>query len=152
MIRPLLLLCAVEAMGAPSPRLPWASTLPALLKVRPGRIPAGGRGRELSAAQGSCEAFQVVADPPAQSVRAIPESLRGPGRPLMPRIYREEWLDIRVGTNGQEETGLWPDPLIPFADAYANEARTALPVDSSSKRPLVLYVEVCVPSGQAPGR
>jgi len=104
MIRPLLLLCAVEAMGAPSPRLPWASTLPALLKVRPGRIPAGGRGRELSAAQGSCEAFQVVADPPAQSVRAVPESLRGPGRPLRRRIYREEWLDIRVGTNGQKLT------------------------------------------------
>jgi len=66
--------------------------------------PAGGRGRELSAAQGSCEAFQVVADPPAQSVRAVPESLRGPGRPLMRRIYREEWLDIRVGTNGQKLT------------------------------------------------
>ena len=104
MIRPLLLLCAVEAMGAPSPRLPWASTLPALLKVRPGRIPAGSQARELSAAQGSCEAFQVVADPPAQSVRAVPESLRGPGRPLMRRIYREEWLDIRVGTNGQKLT------------------------------------------------
>jgi len=71
---------------------------------------------------------------------------------LTRRIYREEWLDIQVGTNGQEETGLWPDPLIPLADAYASEARTALPVDSNSKRPLVLHVEVCVPSGQTPER
>jgi len=72
MIRPLLVLLLLDAQ-----LLPWASTLPALLKVRPGRIPAGTEGQELSAAQGSCEGFQVVADPPAQSVRAMSDGLRG---------------------------------------------------------------------------
>ncbi|HYX93409.1 MAG TPA: DUF4091 domain-containing protein [Myxococcaceae bacterium] len=135
---------------APGP-LSWARVVPALQKVRPGDAPRGAPAADLSLARGECEAFQIFAAPGAQKVDVAEEQLKGPGKPLRPRIYREEFVEVRTPSNTMGAKGLWPDPLIPVVDAYAGEKRNALPHDSTQDRPLVLYVELCAPATQAPG-
>src|SRR5258708_22933834 len=70
---------------------------------------------------------------------------------MEPRMYREEWIDGRTPSNIEGKPGLWPDPLIPLVDSYANEGRKAIPANSESARPLVFYAEVCVPLSQQAG-
>ncbi|HZA13139.1 MAG TPA: DUF4091 domain-containing protein, partial [Myxococcaceae bacterium] len=130
----------------------WARVLSPFHKVRPGDEPRGGSSAELSLARGECEAFQIFASPGARRVDVSLDSLRGPGDPLRPRIYREEYVEVQTASNTEGATGLWPDPLIPVVDAFSGEKRNALPYDSTKERPLALYVEWCVPQGQAAGR
>lgn len=129
----------------------WARALSSWEKVRPGKDPGGASGYSLSMARGECEGLQIYAAPPAQKVDAVVEPLAGPGTPLRPRLYREEFIEVKTPSNAEGEIGLWPDPLIPVQDAYTEERRKALPWDSTRERPLVLYVEVCAPESQAPG-
>ena len=129
----------------------FASAISSLIKVRPGALPSGSASHALSLARGDCEGFQIIAAPPLDQVNAAVEPLHGPGAPPSVRLYREAWVPVRTPSNGQGAPGLWPDPLIPVVDAYVGERRNALPFDSTLERPLVLYVEVCVPTGQTPG-
>jgi Domain of unknown function (DUF4091) len=129
----------------------WARVLSPFEKVRPGDLPRGKATADLSLARGECEAIQIFAAPGAQKVNVAIERLKGPGEPLIPRAYREEFVEVHTPSNVAGAKGWWPDPLIPVVDAYANEKRSALPHDSTKERPLVLYVELCAPESQAPG-
>jgi hypothetical protein len=134
------------AIAAAPEAKPWAVSLPWHVKVRPHQAVPGGAGAKLSAARGECEGAQVLALPPLQGVEVKAGALKGPGEPLTLTLYREELLDIRTPSNSQGAAGPWPDPLLPVGGP-----RGALPADSTADRPLVLYVEACVPARQAPG-
>jgi hypothetical protein len=150
----LLAFGAAPAAGRkePSGRAAWTHVLSSFHKVRPGDDPRGGSAAHLSLGRGECEGFQIFATPGAQKVDVSLDALRGPGDPLRPRVYREEFVEVRTASNTEGATGLWPDPLIPVEDAFSGEKRKALPHDSTKERPLVLYVELCVPQAQPPGR
>jgi hypothetical protein len=140
-------LAAHSGPGAPAPRV-----VSSLVKIRPGELPAGEKSARLSLARGECEGTQVLVPPPARKVKASIDALSGPrGARLPVRLYRVGYVEVRTPSNSEGATGLWPDPLIPVTDAYAEEARRALPADSTEERPLVLYAEVCAPADQKPG-
>ena len=143
---PLLLLLA--AVGA-APRL---VPVPALAKVRPGQpLEALGEAR-LRAARGECEGIQVYVSPPAEVRSADVVPLRGPGRSVLPvNVFREEWMQVSRATEGGGATGLWPDPLLPVHRARGGTNPAVLPAQSSPERPLVLYLEACVPAAMEAG-
>ena len=143
---PLVLLTALAA----APRL---VPVPALAKVRPGKpIEAMGQTK-LRAARGECEGLQIYVAPPAEVLSAEVAPLRGPGPAQVPvRVYREGWMDLTRATEGGGATGLWPDPLLPVQRARGGTNPAVLPAASSTKRPLVFYVELCVPAGVEAGR
>ncbi len=128
----------------------WVTAVSALIKMRPGNLPSGSASVSISAARGECAGIQIVAQPPADSVDASPTDLAGPGAPITPKLYREGWMNV-VYPTVQGDPGLWPDPLIPVTDSYVGERRNALPWSSTADRPLVLYLELCVPANQSPG-
>ncbi len=148
-------LLTVMLGATPGGHGPWAEVVSPLVKVRPAGpgVPAiaGERRAQLWAARGECEAFQVLARPPLEDVTAYLLPLRGPGKRIPARLYREAYLDLANATNAQGATGRWPDPLIPVVDAYAGEPRRAFPAASTPEQPLVVYAEVCVPEAQKPG-
>ncbi len=143
------------AMGssllARDPAPGWARVVSSLVKIRPGQIPTGSTTANLAAARGECQGFQISVPPPAEKVRASASPLSGPGKAIELRLYREEWIDVRTPSNIEGKSGLWPDPLIPLVDSYANESRRAVPANSESGRPLVFYAEICVPLSQQAG-
>ena len=143
---PFVLLAALAA----APRL---VPVPALVKVRPGRtIEALGQAK-LRAARGECEGVQVYVAPTAEVLSADVPALRGPGRAELPvRVYREAWMDLTRATEGGGATGLWPDPLLPVHRAAGGTNPAVLPATSTPERPLVLYLELCVPAGLAAGK
>ena len=141
-------LVLLAVLAAPPRLVP----VPALAKVRPGRpLEALGEAR-LRAARGECEGLQVYVAPPADVVSADAAPLRGPGRAeVAVRVYREGWMELTRTTEGGGATGLWPDPLLPVHRAHGGTNPAVLPARSSAERPLVLYLELCVPAGVAPG-
>ena len=134
---------------AASPRLVPVS---ALTKVRPGQ-PLDALGEAtLRAARGECEGVQIYVAPPAELLTADVAPLHGPGRATVPvRVYREEWMNLTRATEGGA-TGLWPDPLLPVHRARGGTNPAVLPAQSTAERPLVLYLELCVPAGVEPGK
>jgi len=142
---PFLLVAAL----APSPRL---VPVPALAKVRPGHpLQALGEAR-LRAARGECEGVQTYVAPPAEVLAADVAPLRGPGRAGLPvSVYREAWMELTRATEGGGQAGLWPDPLLPVNRASGGTNPAVLPARSTAERPLVLYLEACVPLGMEPG-
>ena len=141
---PLLLL----ALAAPPRLVP----VPALAKVRPGLpLPAAGEVA-LRAARGECEGAQVYVAPPAEVLSADAAPLRGPGTAELPVVvHREEWIDVTRATGGGGATGAWPDPLLPVHRAAGGTNPAVLPARSTPGRPLVLYLELCVPRRIEPG-
>lgn len=141
-----LLLAALAA----SPRL---VPVPALAKVRPGQpLEALGEAK-VRAARGECEGLQIYVAPPAEVLSADVAPLRGPGRAgIAVRVFREEWMALTRATEGGGATGLWPDPLLPVHKAGGGTNPAVLPAPSTAERPLVLYLEVCVPAGVEPGK
>jgi hypothetical protein len=143
-----LSLVLLAALAAPPRLVP----LPSLAKVRPGLpLQALGAAR-LRAARGECEGLQVYVAPPAEVLSADAAPLRGPGRGELPlRIFREGWMDLTRATEGGGATGPWPDPLLPVHRAKGTTNPAVLPARSTTERPLVLYLELCVPAGLEPG-
>ncbi len=142
---------AALLLGAEKERAPWARAISSFVKVRPGDSPDGSATAHVSLARGECEGIQIFAEPPARRVDAKLSPLRGPKAKLEPRLYREAFVRVVTPSNAEGEPGLWPDPLIPVEDAWAGERRNALPWDSTSAQPLVLYLELCAPGDLPPG-
>ena len=143
-----LSLVALAALAA-APRL---VPVPALAKVRPGQPLDVLGDTRLRAARGECEGLQIYVAPPAEVVSADVASLHGPGRtgPTV-RVYREVWMELTRATEGGGATGPWPDPLLPVHRARGGTNPAVLPARSTVERPLVLYLELCVPAGVEPG-
>lgn len=145
MVPPLVLLAA---LAAPTPLIPVA----ALVKVRPGQRLEALAGARLRAARGECEGVQAYVTPPAEVLSADVAPLRGPGRGEVPvGVYREGWMELARATAGGGATGAWPDPLLPVHRSAGGTNPAVLPARSTAERPLVLYLEVCVPAGTEPG-
>ena len=138
----------LAALVAPPRLVP----VPALAKVRPGRPLEVLGEAKLRAARGECEGLQIYVAPPAEALSADVPPLRGHGRAAIPVIvHREVWMELTRATEGGGATGLWPDPLVPVNRAAGGTNPAVLPARSTAERPLVLYLEVCVPSGVEPG-
>ncbi len=144
-----LSLVLLAALGAEPRLVPIA----ALTKVRPGQpIEALGQSR-LRAARGECEGIQVYVSPTTEVRSADAVPLKGPGRGAVPvTVYREGWMNLTRATEGGGATGLWPDPLLPVQRARGGTNPAVLPARSTTDQPLVLYLEMCVPSGTDPGK
>lgn len=120
-----------------------------LVKIRPGTPPPPERAGELSLARNECEGLQLYLHPEGRDTRtqlAIPplrpEGKRD-GRALQISAYEVHWVPVKIPSNSQGATGLWPDPLVPLktGDAVRSDART----------PAVAYLEVCAPGDLPPG-
>jgi hypothetical protein len=141
---------ALSLLVAASP--PRLVPLSALVKVRPGAALQPLEAVRLRAARGECEAFQAEVAPEAEVTGAELPPLRGPGRaPLSAKVYREGWLNVTRPSGGGGATGLWPDPLLPISLRNGGTNPAVLPSPSTADQPLVLYVELCVPSTASPG-
>ncbi|SEL97407.1 protein of unknown function [Stigmatella aurantiaca] len=111
-----------------------------LIKVRPGAAVEGRAEAKLSVARGECEATQVVLPGAIERVTAQPLTLRAEGQSLTASVWREAYLDVKTPSNSQGRTGPWPDALVPVE------------TPGEPSLPTVLYVEVCAPEAQAPGK
>jgi len=129
-------------------------------KIRPtDPPPASPAGSiSLSCAQNEFCAFQVEVSAGAASVTVSDVSLSALAEPgggtladATPLVYTEGFLDITTPSNGAGATGEWPDPLIPAVDDFYHEPRNAFPVTVAAGQNQPFFVEVHVPTGQAPG-
>jgi len=126
--------------------------LSALVKVRPGAPLQSLEDVRLRAARGECEAFQVAVAPGAEVTGAELPRLHGPGSAsLAAKVYRETWLTVTRPSGGGGATGLWPDPLLPVSLRNGGTNPAVLPSSSTADRPVVFYVELCVPGTARPG-
>ncbi len=136
--------------GAPRKEQPWAVAVPAMVKVRPGKAPAGENRIRLTAARGECEAAQVVASG-AQEVMPEASPLAFGKEKLAPRLSRDGFNDVAHPSNDEGAAGRWPDPLIPEVDVYKGEKRRAFPASANGNEPVVIFYELCVPADAKPG-
>jgi hypothetical protein len=118
------------------------------VKVRAGAgagpLPAGLPRGELSLARGECEGLQLLVPPgEGEVVVDAPALQSGPSR-LPVTAYEVGWVPVATPSNGEGAPGLWPDPLLPLA--------AARPLKAQADRPTLVYLELCAPAGQAPGR
>jgi hypothetical protein len=67
-------------------------------------------------------------------------------------VYLEEFVNLKRPSSIEGGDGLWPDPLIPRVDRYANEARNAFPFTVRRDRNQPLWVDVYVPAAAHPGQ
>jgi hypothetical protein len=67
-------------------------------------------------------------------------------------VYREDFINLVRPSSAEGGEGLWPDPLIPRVDRYANEARNAFPFVVLRDRNQPLWVEIFVPVTARPGK
>src|SRR5215831_7136016 len=127
----------------------------AMVKIHPTDGPPTAISAEIHAAQNEFEAFQLVVSGPVMGVSVNAPVLVGPGGARIlgseVRLYREAYQNITTPSNTEGGTGLWPDALVPDVDETANEKRNAFPFDVPSGQNRVVWVEVHVPQGQAPG-
>ncbi|MHB8875495.1 MAG: DUF4091 domain-containing protein, partial [Myxococcaceae bacterium] len=151
----MLLICLpVLAWGAPASVV----VVDASIKVRPTDTVTGTASAAIGAAKNEFEAFQLVVSGGTGGVTAAgvtATSLAGPGGAVIPatevRLYREGYLNLSTPSNVEGGTGRWPDPMIPDVDEVAHEKRNAFPFAVPAGESRVVYVEVRVPKGAAPG-
>jgi Domain of unknown function (DUF4091) len=117
-----------------------AKVVSPLVKVRPGVPVKGAAEARLSLARGECEGAQIVLPGTARKVTAGTLALKGPGAALSATLWREGFIDVKTPSNSQGDTGPWPDPLLPVE------------TPGEPSLPAVLYVRVCAPAAQKPGK
>lgn len=132
-----------------------------LVKIRPfDPIPASPvHDAEIFAARNEFEPFQMVLRPEGTEAEDLDVEFADfrtdKGSQISKdkvTVYVERFLNITHPTSSEGLTGLWPDPLIPRIDHYANEKRNAFPLSVQRGRNQPLWVEVFVPADAAPGR
>ena len=148
---------AENRVGAPvpvGPRLPRLQLTHGLVKLRPGAAVPPLHGGGLLIAQNEYESLQVVVHAAADAAVSL-TGLRidhGSLPQLQVAVYRQHLQNITQVSNCEGGAGLWPDALIPDVDVYAKETRNAFPVTlPAGKGAVVLWVDLFVPPGTAPG-
>lgn len=151
----------------------------ALVKVRQGDSVGGGTLVTLEAAQAEFEAFQIVISGAASHVGVRLTPLVSGMHSINPtgacdgtghaaagkiRVYREHFMPIATTPGPQPDGGppplsdhngiggQVPDALIPQVDEFVNECRWPPDGLTNSGGNLVLWVEIFVPAGTAPGK
>ncbi len=113
----------------------------------------------LSCAQNEFCAFQVAVTAPASGAATVDDvslgDLAGPSGATLAGsaalVYREGEMNVTTPSNGSGATGLWPDPMIPKVDDWYGETRAAFPAQVTAGQTQAFWVELHVPTGQAPG-
>lgn len=127
-----------------------AEVLPGLVKVGPGvewRKWALPGGPEVHAARNEYEVFQIAVVNPASApakARVSVKACRGRRGRLAAReirCYREEFIRVRIPSDGKSRPGWYPDALIPLVDGVWELAPGLN----------LLLVEIHVPFGQPAG-
>ncbi|MFL5320902.1 MAG: DUF4091 domain-containing protein [Myxococcaceae bacterium] len=138
---------SVVVAAAPADK-PLAVALSSFVKVRPGSEFVGSPDAKLSAARGECEAVQIRVGEDNANVTLTVPPLTGAsphtGAPIAPSLFVEDFIEVKTPSNSEGAVGLWPDPLRPLLPGSAQH--------SEADRPLVYYVELCVPLKQKPGK
>lgn len=116
--------------------------------VRPTGTPTGlPASASLVAAGNEYESFQLVVEGPATAV-SVSGDLFGWGAT---EAYREDYYDATRRSDMEGGTGRWPDALIPATDLLYGEDRNAFPLQVPAGENRVVWVDVFVPPGTAPG-
>ena len=161
----LVLILSTMAAAASSavvqpPQFTWWTTHP-LAKVKPlDPVPSLLlKSVDLYAGRNEFEPFQIVLRGRAQDLSGIDigfSDLRTTeGAEISSKnvtVYLEEFVNLRHPSSIEGGEGLWPDPLIPRVDRYANEVRNAFPFTVRRGRNQPLWVEIFVPVTARPGK
>lgn len=137
-----------------APAGPRIGSFSSLHKLRPDRpLPSPGSDSiELRALRGECEGAQVAIAAGEARLQVTGAALRGSlGEGATLRVYREGIVDLRLPSGPEGHAGSWPDPLIPERDAWDGQRRNAFPFDVPPREIRVVFVDVCVAGGAAPG-
>jgi len=159
----ILIAVAVLVLGAsvePPQPIAWWTTYP-LAKVRPfDPVPnAPAKSVDLYAGRNEFEPFQIVLRGKSKDLSGVDigfsdfHSADGAGISANNvTVYLEEFVNLKRPSSIEGGDGLWPDPLIPRVDRYANEARNAFPFTVRRDRNQPLWVDVYVPAAAHPGQ
>jgi hypothetical protein len=160
---PILFTMAVAALGAavepPQPFI-WWTTHP-LAKVKPldpaPSVPV--KSVDLYAGRNEFEPFQIVLRAKSRDLPGVDIEFSNfraaDGAEISAKnvtVYLEGFVNLNRPSSIEGGEGLWPDPLIPRVDRYANEARNAFPFTVRRDRNQPLWVEIFVPVTAHPGK
>jgi hypothetical protein len=159
----ILIAVAVLVLGAsvePPQPIAWWTTYP-LAKVRPfDPVPnAPAKSVDLYAGRNEFEPFQIVLRGKSKDLSGVDIGFSdfhsADGAEISANnvtVYLEEFVNLKRPSSIEGGDGLWPDPLIPRVDRYANEARNAFPFTVRRDRNQPLWVDVYVPAAAHPGQ
>ena len=151
---------ALGAAVAPPQPFTWWTTHP-LAKVKP-RDPVPNvpvKTADLYAGRNEFEPFQIVLRARSKDRAGVDiefsdfrdaEGAEISGKNVT--VYLEEFVNLKRPSSVEGGVGLWPDPLIPRVDRYANEARNAFPFTVRRDYNQPLWVEVFIPVTAHPGK
>jgi len=137
--------------------------VPGTRKVLPDTPMPPDRAARVSAARNEWEGFQVVVRDEAglQGVDCVLSDLCPVGGPCIPagrsRLYREIYVEVTRPSpfgieNHEREPGLYPDPLVPLRDPYADgDVPAGAPFDLAPGETGVIFADLYVPPGTPPG-
>ena len=141
--------------AAETPQPLTVRVVSAMVQLFPSSVPAGEPEAQLEAARGEWEPFQIVvhaAHGTLVGVTADASALSGPGPLAAPRLYREQYLEIKTPSSVEGHAGPWPDALVPDVDAWVGEKRRAFPFDVPAGETRAIWAELFVPESTTPGR
>ena len=159
----ILITVAVLVLGAsvePPQPIAWWTTHP-LAKVRPfDPVPnAPAKSVDLYVGRNEFEPFQIVLRGKSKDLSGVDIGFSdfhsSDGAEISANnvtVYLEEFVNLKRPSSIEGGDGLWPDPLIPRVDRYANEARNAFPFTVRRDRNQPLWVDVYVPAAAHPGQ
>ena len=136
-------------------------TTHSLAKVKPlDPVPSAPvKSVDLYAGRNEFEPFQIVLRAKTKDLSGVdidfsdfrtPENAEISGKNVT--VYLEKFVNLKRPSSIEGGDGLWPDPLIPRVDRYANEARNAFPFTLQCGRNQPLWVEIYVPAAALPGK
>jgi hypothetical protein len=159
----LLFLSRALSLGAAQEKQPpftWWTTH-SLEKVKPlGLVPGAPlKSVDLFAGRNEFEPFQIVLRAGAKDLPGVDIGFSDfkttDGAELSKQnitVYLEQYVSLDRASSIEGAPGLWPDPLIPRIDRYANEKRNAFPFTVRRGRSQPLWVEIFVPPATLPGK
>src|SRR4051812_36717167 len=119
--------------------------------------PQGSASVQLAAGRNEFVSTQIVVPGGSTGRGGVTVSLATPftGPASIPAsavtVYREAYHTTSQPSQSGRAVGQWPDALIPTRDTLYGETRNAFPYDVPPGQNLVAFVDVLVPSDQAPG-
>ena len=116
------------------------------------------RRAEIAAGRNEFQSFQIVLRADLEDIDGVDLDLSDfrtkHGELISNRnvtVYSEQYLNLSRPSSSEGAPGLWPDPLIPRIDRYANEKRNAFPLRLERGRSQALWIELYVPPSTVPG-
>jgi hypothetical protein len=149
-------LVALSAPPAEADVVPYA-VIGATQKVLGAESVSGATSMQLAAARNEFVSSQIVIPGGSTGRHGVSVSLGSSftGPAALPdsavTVYREGYYKIAQPSAPDRSAGQWPDALIPARDSLYGETRNAFPADISAGQNLIAFVDILVPTNQAPG-